>query len=167
MLATQSILSATALQSVIAGQSHVHPKHGARSRSVFSGELLLTALIDAFSILVIFLLMSFSSTGEILYIGKDTQLPKASLAEVLERNPVIKIENEKLFLEDKEINFSSLIPALLDLRKQFSETRPGEEYPGILTVQADRRVKYEILNQIILAASGAGFGDIRFAVIMK
>jgi biopolymer transport protein ExbD len=61
----------------------------------------------------------------------------------------------------------ALIPALIEMRKQFAETRPNDEYPGIITVQADRRVKYELLNQVVVAASGAGFGDIRFAVLMK
>lgn len=166
MLSTQSILSDSAIESVIANESIIHPKHGRMKRTV-TGDLLLTALIDAFSILVIFLLMSFSSTGDLLFISKDTQLPKASRTEVLERNPVVKIEDGKLFVEDKEIQQDGLIAELISLRKQFAETRPNEEYPGILTVQADRRVKYEVLNQLVLAASAAGFGDIRFAVLVK
>jgi biopolymer transport protein ExbD len=111
--------------------------------------------------------LSFSSTGEILFISKDTELPKAKLGEVLERNPVVKVEGGLMYVEDKEVKPDTIIPALMELRKQFAETRPGEEYPGIVTVQADRRVKYEVLNQIVLAASAAGFGDIRFAVIGK
>ncbi len=166
MLATQSILSDSAIESVIANESVIRPSHG-RMKRVVTGDLLLTALIDAFSILVIFLLMSFSSTGDLLFLGKDTELPKATRAEVLERNPVVKIENGVLFVEDKEITQESLIGELINLRKQFAETHPNEEYPGIVTVQADRRVKYEVLNQLVLAASAAGFGDIRFAVIAK
>ncbi len=166
MLSAQSILSETAMESVIKSNSILHPEHERHQRSVVA-DLLLTALIDAFSILVIFLLMSFSSTGEILYINKDTQLPKAHLTEVLERNPVVKIEGGKLYLEEKEITNDTLIAGLMDLRKQFSETRPGEEYPGLLTVLADRRVKYEASNSIVMAASAAGFGDIRFAVLAK
>ena len=91
MLSSQSILSDTALQSVLAGEGFIHPQEG-RHRRIINADLLLTALIDAFSILVIFLLMSFSSTGEILFIGKDTELPKAKLGEILERNPVVKVE---------------------------------------------------------------------------
>jgi biopolymer transport protein ExbD len=165
-LSSQSILNETALDSVIASTSVLNPEH-TRSRALPAGDLLLTALIDAFSILVIFLLMSFSSTGEILFIGKDTELPKASRGEVLERNPVVKIESGVLYLEEKAVTSEELIPGLIELRKQFAETRPGEEYPGILTVQADRRTKYEVLNQIVLAASAAGFGDLRFAVMAK
>ena len=166
MLANQSVLSESALHSVLKGESILHPDHKRAARPA-NAELLLTALIDAFSILVIFLLMSFSSTGEILFIGKDTELPKAARTEVLERNPVVKLEAGTMFLEDREVTSETLIPGLLQLRKQFAEMRPGEEYPGVLTVQADRRTKYEALNQIVLAASAAGFGDIRFAVIAK
>lgn len=166
MLETQSILSDTALSGILGGESFIKPQHGRHKRSVNS-DLLLTALIDAFSILVIFLLMSFSGSGEILFQSKDIQMPKAAHTDVLERNPVVKIEDGSIFLEDKEVESKALIGELIQLRKQFAETRPGEEYPGILTVQADRRLKYEVLNQIVMAASAAGFGDIRFAVIVK
>lgn len=166
MLATHSILHETALQSVLAGESQINPKHGKWKRNI-NADLLLTALIDAFSILVIFLLMSFSSTGDILFIGKNTELPKASLATMLERNPVVKIEEGKLYVEDKEVTAETIVTELLALRAKFTETRPNEEYPGIVTIQADRRVKYEQLNSIVLAASHAGFSDVRFAVTMK
>ncbi len=166
MLASQSVLHETALQSMIESQSLIKPKHGKWKRSIVA-DLLLTALIDAFSILVIFLLMSFSSTGDMLYLSKGQELPKASRADVLERNPVVKLEDGKIYLESKELTQDSLVGALLDMRKQYAESHPGEEYPGILMIQGDRRLKYERLNQIILAASHAGFSDIRFAVMMK
>lgn len=166
MLASQSVLHETALHSMIGAQSLINPKHGKWKRNIVA-DLLLTALIDAFSILVIFLLMSFSSTGDMLFISKGQELPKASRADVLERNPVVKLEEGKIYLESKELTQDSLVGALLDMRKQYSESHPGEEYPGILMIQGDRRLKYEQLNQIILAASHAGFSDIRFAVMMK
>lgn len=166
MLANLGVLQTSALGSALASESVLKPHHGKFKRTVIA-DLLLTALIDAFSILVIFLLMSFSSTGEILHIGKNQELPKAALADSLERNPVVRVEEGQLYLEDKEVTAEGLVQAMLDLRKQFSEIHPGEEYPGIITIQADRRVKYEQLNQIVLSASHAGFSDVRFAVIMK
>jgi biopolymer transport protein ExbD len=167
MLYSQSVLNDTAMHSVLGGEGFLHPQDAGHHRKSIQADLLLTALIDAFSILVIFLLMSFSSTGDILFISKDTELPKAKLVEVLDRNPVVKVEGGAMFVENKEVKPEGLIAELLELRKQFNETRPGEEYPGIVTVQADRRVKYEVLNQIVMAASAAGFGDIRFAVLAK
>lgn len=140
---------------------------GSKKRTDIVAELLLTALIDAFSILVIFLLMNFSSTGEILMIGKNQELPKARLANVLERNPVIKVDDDKIFVEDKLVTANSITAELLDLRKKYQEIHPNTEFPGIATIQADRRVKYEFLNQIILAMNQAGYSDIKFAVVLK
>jgi biopolymer transport protein ExbD len=166
MLANQSFLRETAMQTTVGSTSYLKPTNGKWKRNL-AADLLLTALIDAFSILVIFLLMSFSSTGDILYINKSTELPKASRTEVLERNPVVKIEDGKMYLEDKSVDNETLVGALLDLRKKFSETHPNEEYPGTITVQADRRVPYSVLNAAVLAASHAGFSDVHFAVLVK
>lgn len=162
----QSVVKNTAFHSVIGENSIIAPQSEKKKRNIVS-DLLLTALIDAFSILVIFLLMSFSSTGEILYMGKGMELPKAMKGETLERNPVVKIDEGKIYLEEKEVTANDLVAALLELRKKITESRPGEEFPGILTIQGDRRLKYEQLNSIVLASSQAGFSDIKFAVVMK
>ncbi len=162
----RSVLAVSSFESVIAGASTLKPTEGGRKRNIFA-DLLLTALIDAFSILVIFLLMNFSSTGEILFMGKNMELPKASLGDVLERTPVLKIDEGQMYLEDKPITSDSLVAELLELRKKFQELHPGEEYPGVLTIQADRRVKYDQLSPIVQSSNHAGFSDIKFAVIMK
>jgi biopolymer transport protein ExbD len=149
-----------------AGTSILNPKGVSHKKSIFS-DLLLTALIDAFSILVIFLLISFSANGEVIYMNKKMELPKAVNGEHLERNTVVKIEEDKIFVEDKEVAKENLVAALMDVRTKFKETRPNEEFPGILTIQADRRAKYSDINNIVLATGNAGFSDIKFAVIMR
>ena len=166
MMTVPSILSETALRTQLGAESILKPKDS-RWKRVLAADLLLTALIDAFSILVIFLLMNFSSTGEILFINKNMELPKAKLAEVLERNTIVKVEEGQLYVEGKAISQDDLMASLLNLRKEWAETHQGEEFPGIITVQADRRTKYENLNSLVLAMAQAGFSDIRFAVLMK
>lgn len=161
-----SLINHTAFQSII-GESSILNPDGEGHKRVVVADLLLTALIDAFSILVIFLLMSFSSTGEILFMGKGMELPKAAQGAVLDRNPVVKVDNGKIFVEDTEVAPNQLTAALLELRTKFKETRPNEEFPAIITVQADKKVKYEVLNSIVLASSQAGISDINFAIIMK
>jgi biopolymer transport protein ExbD len=155
---SDGILKQKAIISALETQSLLKPKGGVHKRNI-TADLLLTALIDAFSILVIFLLMSFSSTGEIMYIGKGMELPHASKVEQLDRNPIIKVESDKVYLEDKEYNKDSIFAALLELRKK--------DATEIATIQADRRIQYEALNWVVLALSQAGFSDIRFAVLTK
>lgn len=163
---SDGILKASVLTGTLEGHSIITPR-GAKMKRQIAADLLLTALIDAFSILVIFLLMNFSSTGEILMIGKNQELPKAHLADILERNPVIKIDENKLYVEDKLVDANSITAELLELRKKYQELHPNEAFPGIATIQADRRVKYEFLNQIILGMNQAGYSDIKFAVVVK
>jgi len=162
----QGVIKNSAIGSVIGESSVLAPRSERHKREVHA-ELLLTALIDAFSILVIFLLMSFSSSGDVVLVGKGIELPKATMGEQLDRQPVVKVQEGKIFVEDKEVSTDGLVASLLDLRKKFTETRPGEEFPGIITIQGDRRLKYEMLNSIVLASSQAGFSDIKFAVITK
>lgn len=163
---SQSAIANNVAGSILGSLSVLNPETERRKRNVLA-DLLLTALIDAFSILVIFLLMSFSSTGELLFMGKNMELPKSAQADQLDRHPVVKVDNGVIYLEDEEVSADKLTAALLDLRKRFQETRPGEEYPGIVTIQADRRVKYEVLNQIVVAAAQAGFSDLKFATVIK
>lgn len=162
----RSILSETVLGSELASNSILNPTGSNGKRSLFS-DLLLTALIDAFSILVIFLLMSFSSTGDILFLSKGTELPKAAAADMLDRNTVVKFEGGKFFLEDKEISQDSLVAELLNARTEWQKNHAGEEFKGILTIQADRRTKYESLNAVVLAMAHTGYSEIRFAVVTK
>jgi biopolymer transport protein ExbD len=160
------VLKNSVLLGTLETQSALNPRGTQHKRNI-AADLLLTALIDAFSILVIFLLMNFSSNGEILFMTKDMELPKAQLAEVLERNPVIKLDEGKVFVEDKLVTSESITAELLELRKKHQELHPDTAFPGIATIQADRRVKYESLNQVILAMNQAGYSDIKFAVVMK
>ena len=68
-------------------KKHLEKKAG-RSVDV---ALNLTPMIDMFVVLVIFLLMTFSTSGEILFIQKDIELPKAEMTDELEQAPVITI----------------------------------------------------------------------------
>lgn len=139
---------------------------GQKHKKSLAEDLLLTALIDAFSILVIFLLMTFSTSSEV-FIGKDMELPRSAAGEILERFPVIRVQENKIYLEDKLLSLDTLVSSLLQLRQNHLRTNAGAEFPGIVTLQADRRLNYDSLNPIVLALSHAGFGEIRFAVIAQ
>ena len=64
--------------------------------------LSLTAMVDMFTVLVIFLLQNYNSTGEILYIPKEVILPKASSVKELKPAHVVTISNKEILL-DKDV----------------------------------------------------------------
>ena len=157
-----SLIKTTAQHSPLSSVSHLNPEQGAGKKELVAA-VILTSLVDAFSILVIYLLVNFSNSGEILYISKDMELPTASKSEVLKRTTLVKLEKGKIYLEEKEVTVRELVRDLIDIRKKLAQS--GQEEELALTVQADRRDKYKHLNQIVHASSQAGFSDIKFAVL--
>ncbi len=160
------VLEQTALESPLAATSQINPKSNSKKKALVA-VVILTSLIDAFSILVIYLLVNFSNSGEILYISKGMQLPVAEQSKILERTTVVKLEEGQVYIEDKPVVKGSLVSRLVDLKKELIASKVGEMESFALTVQADRRVTYKELNQVVLAGSHAGFGEIKFAVLSK
>jgi biopolymer transport protein ExbD len=68
------------------------------SRSPVTG-LSLTSMVDMFTILVVFLLMNYSSTGEIIYIPKDVKLPKASQTKELKPAHIVTLTQTDVVLD--------------------------------------------------------------------
>src|SRR2546430_6053756 len=63
----------------------------------------LVAYIDMMTMLVIFLLMSFSATGEILFVSKNLVLPDAQNWTSLERAPVVGVTKDVVTLDGEQV----------------------------------------------------------------
>ncbi len=162
-MSSDSILN----QSFVAGSSLLNTKEIKKQKKKIGATLMLTSLIDAFSILVVYLLMFFSNTGEMTYVNAEIELPKASTLERLDRYSIIQIKESGYFVEERQIEESNLVSFLIDLKKSlvqnFHNNDPGQL--ETITIQADKKIKYSQLSSIIQACSHAGFSEIKFAVL--
>ena len=138
-----------------------------KAKRNLAATVMLTSLVDTFSVLVIYLLVNFSTTGELLYMSEGMELPAAAKAIELERNVVVKVEKDKLFIEEQEIPTSGLVKKLIDVKKNWEKYYPDTEFTGAMTIQADRRQTYDLLSHVVQAGGHAGYSDINFAVIRK
>lgn len=139
-----------------------------RRRAV--ATLMLTSLIDAFSILVVYLLMFFSSTGEMTYVSSDIELPKAVSIERLDRYSILQVKKEGYFVENRQLTRENLVPYLVELKRKLNRSllQKGEaDQKETITIQADKAVKYDRLSAVIQACSHAGFSNIKFAVLSE
>ena len=84
-------------------QSRVFSKKFARGKKNGTAGLMLTSLVDMFTIIVIFLLMNFSANGEVLYMSKDIKLPDAYHGAQLERAPVISVSGDALTFDGRQV----------------------------------------------------------------
>lgn len=146
------------------------------------GALNLTAMVDMFTVIVIFLLQSFSATGEIMFIQKDLKLPEAKQAEILgERGPVVTIlgKQKQVLLEGKKIadfeDIDETEPGIPPLTEELTAVREREEklygkkenepYNGHILVQADKEADFLWVRKSIFSVNEAGWIHIQFAVM--
>lgn len=65
--------------------------------------LSLTAMVDMFTVLTVFLLQNYKSTGEVLFIPKEVVLPQAAETKELSPAHVVTISNQFVFLDQEPI----------------------------------------------------------------
>ena len=80
-----------------------HRQSGGRS---VVASLSLTAMVDMFTVLVVFLLMNYKSTDTILYLPKEVELPEAMETKELKPSHVVTISEREILVE-KEIVVST------------------------------------------------------------
>src|ERR1043166_4860216 len=73
----------------------------AKARRMMIAGLTLTSMVDMFSLLVIFLLQTFSTSPELVMVTKDVVLPAAVTGRELEDSPVLAISAEEVYLDQK------------------------------------------------------------------
>jgi biopolymer transport protein ExbD len=161
MLNTASPLSRSHLGSALAGQSMIRP-NGGRNRRMMVAGLMLTSLVDAFSILVIFLIMNTGASQDVVNIGEKVILPQANESQFISNGVVVRVEDGKFMIEDKEVGVGQLVATL----KSFNDGEDAAKKEGLVIV-ADRNLDYADLSPVILAGSQAGFTKYKFAVIRK
>ena len=160
MLDSARPLARTQLGSTLGGQSRLRPGGGRTRRSTITA-LMLTSLVDAFSILVIFLIMTYNSSPDSLNTGK-VALPQVGQSEYIQSGVVVRIENNLFMVDEKPVALAQLAETLKALNTGASAAKKD----GLILV-ADRNLDYEAMSPVILAGSNAGFTKFKFAVIRK
>lgn len=139
-------------------------------------ELPLVSMIDMFSILVIYLIMNFSATGEIFFISKDVKLPMAINAYLLESAPLISIVGDTVTLDTEKVgenpiqvterdqNLPRLAAALRELKQLQMTIRPNEKFKGSINIQADETTPLIYIKRVMQTCVLEGWNNIHFAV---
>ncbi len=73
------------------------------SKRGVTAELDLTAMVDMFTVLVVFLLQNFNATGEVIFIPKEVTLPKAESTKELTPATVVTISSKEILLGDRGV----------------------------------------------------------------
>jgi biopolymer transport protein ExbD len=148
--------------------------HGSKSVNV---EIPLIPFIDLQICLVVFLLMSFSSTGELVTQRAGLHVPKAEHTKELELAPVLAVDDTTVVLDGRRVadtvalgndpkveRIEPLIDLLEGLKRNWAILHPRDEFPGALIMQADLSIDYRVIKKLMFAAAQAGYPNVKFAV---
>ncbi len=166
---------------------HLNPKWDLRAlrrrrtsggRAGINADLPLVSMIDMFSILVIYLLMNFSATGEIFFIQKNLKLPEAKHAHQIESAPLITVTAGAVTLETENVgdnpieltesdqNLPRLSAALRKMKQLDEATKPGQPFKGQINIQADESTPLVYIKRVMQTCILEGWTGINFAVRM-
>ncbi len=143
-----------------------------------------TAMVDMMMVLVIFLVMNFNVSGEMLFLSKDIKMPQAENGDEVTRVPIVSLSNKnQLYFEgvsifdmnnvdpnDPNWRIAELEEKLVDQRQRFEAVgqrafdNPEEDPTTTVNVQADKETDFRLLKRVLYTCEQAGFGRIRLAV---
>ncbi len=138
----------------------------------------LTSMIDMFTILVVFLLMSYSAEGALITVSDALTLPKAHSEqgiqlklEILVNNQVIVVDGDPVVSVDSGIlSTGGSIPALVTRLRdhmEYARTVRGTitEEEMKINIQGDQGIPAILLQRVMASCSEAGFLSQNLAVI--
>ncbi len=135
--------------------------------------LMLTSMVDMFSMLVVFLLQTFSTSPEIL-INKGVVLPNSITAAQVREAPVLAMAKDgNLYLDQKLIGETTkvllkptnLIKELTKIKTNWGKSHTGIAFPGEINLQADKEIPSTMVSQVMGILTTGQFSAIQLAVI--
>jgi biopolymer transport protein ExbD len=147
--------------------------HGARS---VNAGLSLTSMIDFLIVVVVFLLMTFSASGE-TPLTKGVNLPKAENTIDMIDAPMVAITGSQILVDGtaagntRAIEDSKRLQRIDELfnllkakRELWKQTHPGKDFPGVVVLQIDQDVQAVVVKSVFQTAAFAGFPNVSFMV---
>ncbi|NOZ88181.1 MAG: hypothetical protein GXP49_18365 [Deltaproteobacteria bacterium] len=157
-----------------------------RTKEVEVMSLNLTSMMDMFTIILVFLIFSFSSQDQNLKLDGDLTLPE-SIAGLdfkwainvnitptelkVEGNPIAKVRNGKISGVKIDKDKKRILP-LYNLLKKYKEIENREkvnptEDETVIAFQADKNLPFQLIDLVMKTAAQAGYPNFRFVVLKK
>lgn len=163
-------------------------RHGRSEKFFIPPKLMLTAIMDMFTIILIFLLFFFPASSKFLKLDKKLKLPSSTVAQCYDKDVKLVLTKKELRLNDEimatvhnyqidglrpdDLKSSKLYHELKAVRKaQKAAKVPGttddntsDDTPYVLFF-CDKSYSFKIIKSVIKTAALAGYPIFRFAVL--
>jgi biopolymer transport protein ExbD len=161
-------------------------RRGRKKHGVFDIDI--TSLLDILTILLVFLLQSYNSSGVIINVPKDIELPR-SVSETQNNFGVnVQVSKSQIWIDDKEVVSTEnvdadqlydeggrrIVPLYNELVKiketiqQSEKLSPNaKKFSGVANLVIDKTLKYSYLKKVMYSCAAAGFKEFKFVVLSE
>ena len=147
--------------------------HGTRATNA---GLSLTSMIDFLIVVVVFLLMTFSASGETPP-AKGLHLPQAENTLDMIDAPMVAINGSQILVDGAPAGntraiedakrlqrIDELFNILKGKREVWKQLHPGKDFPGVVVLQVDQDVQAIVVKSCFQTAAFAGYPNVSFMV---
>jgi len=155
----------------------VRERVSGHGRKAVDHQIPLIPFIDFLIVLVIFLLMSFSASGELVAQQPTITMPTAKNTEQIEVSPIVAVDERVITLDGTRVadtqtqgqsaqvdRIEPLIQGLEAEKQKWQTIHASEPFAGQVIVQADRNIDFRVVKKVMFSAAAAGYGNVSFAV---
>src|SRR5215469_17257833 len=141
-----------------------------------NASLSLTSMIDFLVVTVVFLLMTFSASGE-TPVAKGLNMPKAENVLDMIDAPMVAVVGSQILVDggpagntraveesDRMQRIDELFNILKAKRELWKQTHPNKDFPGVVLLQIDQNIKAVVVKSVFQTAAFAGFPNVSFMV---
>ncbi len=143
-------------------------------------ELNIMPMLDIFSILILFLLMSFSTEPVNHNVNQGLELAESDTTQSLDEIPAIVISKSELLVNEKkivniqgddvdpsEVSQGAIIKLFEELQKLAEVNKrftKDKSKPGQLTMEVDKHYNFKLIKKVMLSAQQAEFVSFKLMV---
>ncbi len=148
-------------------------------------ELDITSLLDILTILLVFLLKSYNSSGVVLNVPKGITLPQSKSHSPSTTGVIVQVSPTQILVDDKLILDSENLPnkvydhggrriiplydRLVQKRQEIEElskrSLKAEKFSGVANLAIDKTLKYNYVKKLMYTCAEAGFRTYKFVVL--
>jgi biopolymer transport protein ExbD len=141
-----------------------------------NASLSLTSMIDFLVVTVVFLLITFSASGEVPT-TKGVKLPDAENTLDMIDAPMVAVTgslilvdgspagNTRSIEDNKQLRrIDELFNVLKGKREVWKQLHPGKEFPGVVVLQIDQDVQAIVVKSVFQTSAFAGYPNVSFMV---
>lgn len=161
-------------------------RHRGRRTKDKTFDLDITSLLDILTILIVFLLKSYNSSGIVINIPKGVELPNSQSMTLNTSGTIVQVAQDKIWIEDKIILdaekdrtgniyddggklivplYNELVSIKNNIKQIEMTTQGAKKFSGKINLIVDKTLKYSDLKKVMYSCAEAGFKTYNFVVL--